>query len=232
MEPVEISYKFFFSGGDRKAFLLRLHPQTLSLLQEDAAEPPEWARLPFQICPHCTLPPEETYCPLAQGLSTVVQPFSGRQSFEKAVVVIRSGGRKVVLHSTVQRGLSSLMGLVIASSGCPHTLFLKPMARFHLPMASDVETVYRSTSMYMLAQYFRNQAGLLPDLSLEGLTERYRKLELVNIQVARRLRAGGKTDSLVNAVIILDTYAKILPCSIEDSLKELTGHFTDYLNCA
>lgn len=230
MEPVQIEYKFFFSGGGRQAFQLRLHHETLSLIQPGPESPPEWARLSFHTCPHCTLSPEEhDFCPLALGLASVVSPFAGRQSFEKAVVIIKMGNRKVLLDSTVQRGLSSLMGLVIAASGCPHTVFLKPMARFHLPMASDLETVYRSTSMYMLAQYFRNKAGLVPDLTLKGLTERYRDLELVNIQVARRLRAGGDTDSLVNAVIILDTYAKILPCSIEDSLGELAEHFTDYL---
>jgi hypothetical protein len=31
---------------------------------------------------------------------------------------------------------------------------VKPMARFHLPLASEEETIYRATTMYLLAQYF------------------------------------------------------------------------------
>ncbi|MEW5736435.1 MAG: hypothetical protein AB1921_16440 [Thermodesulfobacteriota bacterium] len=229
MEPIQIEYKFIFGRGDRKAFRLAMHPATLNLIRESMEEPPDWAELSFQICPHCTLSETaDPYCPLALGLSAVMNPFTGKQSFDKVVVVVKTGGRKVVLNSTVQRGLSSLMGLVIAASGCPHTAFLKPMARFHLPMASDVETVYRATSMYLLAQYFRLKQGLAPDLALAGLTERYRNLELVNIHVAKRLRAGAKADSMVNAVIILDTYAKILPYSIDESLKELGFLFSDY----
>jgi len=53
-----------------------------------------------------------------------------------------------------QRAISALMGLIMATSGCPKTAYLKPMARFHLPLASEDEAVYRVTSMYLLAQYF------------------------------------------------------------------------------
>jgi len=61
------------------------------------------------------------------------------------------------------------MGLVIATSGCPHTLFLKPMARFHLPLASVTETIYRASAMYLTAQYFLKQDGKEVDFSLNNI---------------------------------------------------------------
>ena len=57
----------------------------------------------------------------------------------------------------------------MATSGCPHMDFFKPMARFHLPLANAEETVYRATSMYLLAQYFLQREGKEADMELEGL---------------------------------------------------------------
>ena len=69
-----------------------------------------------------------------------------------------------------KEGISSLMGLVSAASGCPHTSALRPMARFHLPLARNEETVHRATSMYLLAQFFLKKEGAQTDLELDGIT--------------------------------------------------------------
>ena len=117
----------------------------------------------------------------------------------------------------------------MAVSGCPHTGFFKPMARFHLPLASEEETIYRSTSMYLLAQYFRFMETGVSDFSMKGLENIYKNIQIVNTSIVDRLRGASTTDSSVNAVIILDMYARIMPFVIEDSLKDIRHLFKPYL---
>ena len=121
------------------------------------------------------------------------------------------------------------MGLIMATSGCPHTSFFKPMARFHLPLASADETIYRATSMYLLAQYFLRKQGQETDLELEGLAKIYHNIQLINKALAERLRAITDKDSAINALILLDIFAQTLPYAIEDSLEEVRYLFTPYL---
>ena len=129
-----------------------------------------------------------------------------------------------------QQAVSSLMGLVVATSGCPHTAFFKPMARFHLPLANTEETIYRASSMYLLAQYFLKKAGKDPDMELEGLKEIYRDLETLNTYMAERIRAAISKDAAVNAIVILDFFAKDFSFAIEDQLEEIQHLFALYLD--
>lgn len=121
------------------------------------------------------------------------------------------------------------MGLVIAASGCPHTAFFGPMARFHLPLASEDETTYRAASMYLMAQYFLKKEGHEADLDLKGLTEIYRNIQVVNAYVVKRLRTATKKDSSLNAIVLLDMYAKTLSYAIEESLEGLRYLFSPFL---
>ena len=123
-----------------------------------------------------------------------------------------------------------MMGLVIATSGCPHAAFFKPMARFHLPLASKEETIFRATSMYLLAQYFLNQSGKSADLELKELSMIYDNMQVVNLAIAERLRAATITDSSINAIVILDNYAKSLPFAIEKSLQDIRYLFASYFS--
>jgi hypothetical protein len=120
------------------------------------------------------------------------------------------------------------MGLVMATSGCPHTAFFKPMARFHLPLASKEETAYRATSMYMLAQYFLKKEGHNADFDLDGLKTLYDNLQVINISIVDRLRAVTETDSSVNAIIVLDIYAKTLQVVIKESLERIRYLFDPF----
>jgi hypothetical protein len=121
------------------------------------------------------------------------------------------------------------MGLLIAASHCPHTNFFKPMARFHLPLASEDETIYRATANFMLAQYFCKDSNPNPDFSLEGLNTIYHNMQLVNRAMAARLRATAQTDSSINAIILLDMYAKSMPHVIRSELEEIRPLFAPYL---
>jgi hypothetical protein len=129
--------------------------------------------------------------------------------------------RSISQDTTAEEGIGSLMGLVSATSGCPHTAFFKPLARFHLPFAGQAETVFRVASMYLLGQYFRKKAGLDADLALKGLRKTYDDVQVVNASVAARLRSATEKDSMLNAIVLLDMYAKTLSFAIDQSLEEI-----------
>jgi len=167
---------------------------------------------------------------LAVRLVEVIQQFNDLMSYESLSLKVITERRTISKETTVQDALSALMGLIIPTSGCPHTAYFRPMARFHLPLADTDETIYRATSMYLLAQYFRKKSGLDTELDFEGLKKIYQNMQTLNAAIAERLRAGSETDSSVNALILLDMFALVLPVAVEESLEELEHLFSRYLN--
>ena len=83
--------------------------------------------------------------------------------------------------------------------------------------------------MYLLAQYFLKKAGQAADFDLEGLTKIYDNMQIINNAIVERLRAATTTDSSVNAIVILDNYAKFLPFAIEKSLEDIRYLFSPFL---
>ncbi len=106
--------------------------------------------------------------------------------------------------------------------------FFKPMARFHLPLASVEETIYRATSMYLLAQYFLRKEGKKADMELEGLKKIYRNIKIINESMAERLRNISDKDVALNSLVILDIFAQTLPFAIEESLEDVRYLFPSY----
>ncbi|MFO8100746.1 MAG: hypothetical protein R6U37_01045 [Dehalococcoidia bacterium] len=230
-DNIEIHYTFKLPDATEENFKIILDARTLKLLNQVPESPPEWARLDFHQCPNCTLSADKHgYCPLIMSLLDIVSRFEKVISYDELDIEVITGERRISNHTSAQRGISSLMGLIIATCGCPHTLFFRAMARFHLPFASDAETVYRAASTYLLMQYFRLKEGHKFDEQLEGLNRIYENIHTVNSAVAERLRAATETDSSVNALIILDTYTMFVPIGIETSLEEVRYLFEPYLN--
>lgn len=200
----------------------------IRLVDEQRYPPPDWARLEQHQCPNCSLNSAQApHCPAALNLAPLVTSFEHLLSHDEVLLEVITQERKISQATTIQRAVSSLMGLLMAASDCPLTTFFKPMARFHLPLASEEETIYRAAATYMLTQYFRNRRGLVPDFALEGLNEIYRHIQEVNSAMAQRLRGSSKSDSSVNAIILLDMYAKAMPYAIKQALEELAYLFTD-----
>ena len=229
-DAINITYIFAMEDGATESFPLRLDPVSLGLLPESNPEQPPWTRLDFHQCPNCRDMEGENYCPVAVGLARIVHRFAAMLSYETIELTVITAEREIRQSTTIQRAISSYMGLVMATCGCPNTRFLRPMARFHLPLASEEETLYRALSMYALAQYFTtgNQSG--PDLAFTGLEKAYNELQQVNQAIVQRLRAASDKDSSINALINLDMYAKAMPLVIKDSLEELHYLFIDYPN--
>lgn len=229
MASYRIEYRFTSADGATAAFALDFDADTMAPLSPVPEPAAPWARLEFHRCPHCPLAPEAGQdCPAARRLEPLLAWCSGLVSFAPVDLTVITPARTISAATTAQRAISSLMGLILSTSGCPVTAFLRPMARFHLPLASELETAYRAASMYLLAQYFVERGGGLADMGLEGLHQRYRDLHRVNIALCGRIRAAVEHDSSPNAIVLLDCFARALPDMIDDALLELEPLFRPY----
>ena len=230
METITIQYCFWLSNERREVFDLELDAENLELVGDIPSELPEWTKLYFSQCPNCSLDiGAHPYCPAASRLCDVVTRCGDILSYDAVRIDVVTKERRISQDTTAQSAISSLMGLIMATSGCPHMTFFKPMARFHLPLATDEETAYRAVSMYLLAQYFVRQMKGEGDFDLKGLREIYRNIQLINRSIADRLRAATEADSSVNAVVALDMFAKGVVYFIDESLEDIRYLFAPYL---
>ena len=104
------------------------------------------------------------------------------------------------------------------------------MARHHLPFASQEETICRATSAYLLAQYLLKKEGRVSEFNFEKLNDIYKNMQIVNVEVAKRLRNAAEADSAVNAIVLLDFHAQTLPLAIEESLEEIRYIYQPYFD--
>jgi hypothetical protein len=221
--PWVIRYEYEQPQGARVAFDVPLDPRTLLNTRPPPAVTPDWARLSFHTCPNCPLDPRTSpACPVALHLLEVVEGFRGFYSYQRVSVRVEVAERAYERKDLpLQAALSPLVGLLMATSGCPVLGKLRPQVRFHLPFATQVETAARASSLYLLAQYFVLRSGGEPDWTLEGLAQAYRAISIVNRAFANRLRAAAPTDANVNALIRLDTISQAVPDIVENELEEL-----------
>ncbi len=232
MEPLIIDYAFEAEDGTSASFRVEMDPVTLQVREPPEDDLPEWTRLECEQCPHCPLDPDEhPHCPAAAQLPRLVQTFNHLVSHAKARVEVTTKERTIVNEVSIQKGMGALMGLLMATSGCPMTLFFRPMARFHLPFSTQDETIYRAASAYLVADYFRTRmTGEEADHDLAGLTEVYRRVHTMNAAMAQRIRAAARTDSSVNALVHLDMFALMLPLQVDQRLSGLLDYFRPYLD--
>jgi hypothetical protein len=230
MEAISIRYLFKLPDNRKEIIDLLLDARTLDLMNAIPEELPSWTSLSFHQCPNCPLTLQQTpHCPVAAHFVKLMETFKSLLSYDIVHVDIITSQRVVSKETSAQKGVSSLMGLIMATSGCPHTAFLKPMARFHLPFADAQETVYRATSMYLLAQYFLRKEGKEADMELNVLKKIYSNVQIINEAMASRLRAISEKDVALNSLVILDAFAQTVPFVIEDSLEEIRHLFATYL---
>lgn len=221
----EIHYRFGRPGQTRQELTVAIAAQTL-ICSAPAPVADTWTALAFHQCPNCPLDPASTpLCPLAARLEPVVRPMAEILSYDELAVEVADGQRTVSAITSAQAVASSIIGLIAAVSGCPHTAFLRPMAWFHQPLATEEETIFRATGSYLLAQYCARDRGETPDWEMSGLKQHYETLHVVNIALAKRLRAASRQDAAVNAVVRLDMFTKSVPYSIDDFLEPLRAYF-------
>ena len=231
MDPRVITYRFDAKDGTQAEFDLVLDRDTLQLPPPEG-DLPEWTALEFRQCPNCPLDPaEHPRCPSAAHLPRLIHTFNHLVSHDKVRVEVTTVERTFIQEVSMQKGIGTLMGLIMATSGCPITAFFRPMARFHLPFSTQDETIYRATGTYMLLDYFRTRAGgKEADRDLEGLAEVYERVHTLNGAFFDRVKVAARTDSSLNAVVHLDMFALMLPLQARKELPALIAYFKPFLD--
>jgi hypothetical protein len=225
------TYLFLFEDGASIRFAIDLDPETFEMPEPHPEEWPEWTGLAFRKCPNCPLDEASSpRCPAAARLSAVVEAFRNAHSWAPVQVVVETPERTYSRHTDLQQGLSSMIGLVMATSGCPILARLRPMAFTHLPFMSPEESTFRTLSMYLLAQHVRQRAGLVPDRNLEHLLSLLEQCRETNIAFVRRLQSLGVKDATLNALARLNALGEITSLSVESDLSRLESLFRPYLS--
>lgn len=231
MSDLVLKYRFTFPDARERTFELQLDRDTALLTTPTPDDPPPWTRLEFNQCTGCPFEASKvSHCPAALHLASVIDGFTDLVSYDTVRVAVESEERSVIATLSAQQALSSLMGLIMASSGCPRTAVFRPMARFHLPFSSESETAYRVAAMYLVAQHFAARDGGKADFALTDLERVYRGMHAVNRGMAQRLRAASRQDAIVNAIVLLDVYSSLVPAAIHDILDEMKPAFAALLS--
>jgi len=232
-EIITYHYHFVFAGGREKTFAIHLDAQTLDLLPPEHNALPPWTALSHHQCPNCPLRlPDHPHCPIAVNLTGVIDAFRDATSYQKVHLFIHTQSRSYQKDTSLQEGLSALLGIYMVSSGCPILDRLRPMLRAHIPFSTPAETTYRFLSMYMLAQYFLYRRGKKPDLELKELKTLFHNVRVVNKHFWQRFASMHIKDASLNALVVLDNLAQYASFSLDlDMLSEtellFRAYFTD-----
>jgi len=228
-EVIRLLYRFRFDNGTAQDFEMVLDAKTAELRNAPPRATPEWTELSYYQCEHCPLRPEERHCPVAVNLAGLIEAFQDFSSFEKCTVEVDTAERTYSKRTTVQKGLSALIGITMVTSNCPIMDQLRPMVRFHLPFATPSETIYRAVTMYLLSQFFVMRQGRTPDWELSNLKDIYKAVNLVNKWMTIRISNASHKDANVNAVVILHSLADAVPHGIQNGLDDIEHLFDQYL---
>ena len=218
-DPDAIVYRYTFirGGSEKKEFTVRLDKGTLKGIPVPRDARPDWTKLDFHKCRTCPLDPvRHAHCPVAANIADFVEFLRDIKSFETVDVRVESQQRVYIKRTTMQVAASALLGLLMATSGCPVLDRLRPMAELHLPFSGPEETVFRLVTMYLAAQYFRRKNGEEADPGLEGLTRFLDEIQRVNTDFVGRLRAIRIEDASLNALDTLNTMGMLAGMSITD----------------
>lgn len=226
-----IQYRLIFADGSEKQFELHLRSDSLIPVGWVPSRPPQWTALSYHQCNNCPLDAEKvSYCPAALSLSKLVEQCRDLDLLDSVKLRVTTAGREVTVTTTVQKAIGSFIGLLMATSDCPHAAFFRPLARFHLPLASESETMYRAVSSFLLAQHFRHQSGQEARFDLQKLIDVYQNLETVNTTLAGRLKASGEAGVVAKCMMEWDVFSGMFPLRVEELLNELRPLFSSYLS--
>lgn len=230
-EQLFFRYHFAFKEGDPIVIEIKLDPKTLEFIVPGQGQViPEWCKLDYQSCDACEIT-DSDYCPVAANIAVIVEAFKVVPSIEIVDVIVETNDRTYYKEQiSIQKALGSLFGIIMVTSGCKSLDKLRPMVRFHLPFATMEETIYRSVAMFLVAQYFRSNHGLDATFDLRELEQIYNKVDEANVNLVKRLQLATEKDATLNAVVVLDTFAQMIPLMIEDTLEDLKYIFHPFLS--
>ncbi len=224
-------YKFSFPDGRKKEFDIHVHRDTMGIIRPSKKEIPDWAKLSEFKCQHCPLDENEIYyCPLALNLIDILDAFSEDISYDMVDITVETVNRNYHKQASVQIGVSSLLGIMMVTSGCPIIGKLKPMLYFHLPFATLEETQVRAFSIYLLAQYLKSKQGEAPDWELKELEKIYNDICILNHNVSKKIVHLSKKDASINSLVVLNNFADYVMMTLSDkTIDELEYRLSEFM---
>lgn len=220
-----LSFEYFFDDPatlERVDLKIDIDDETLLYVPASQVELPDWTALEFNKCDNCPLSKTDfERCPIAANISPIVEKFQHRISYDPVVCTVRGPERTYSKTLPIQNGLCAAIGLVMATSPCPYMTFLRPLARFHLPFASPIETLMRVVSVSLLRQHLEENGAPAVRLDLAQITNAYRDVNHVNRGIARRIQSFATGDAGANAVVNWHSVANLLLRGCAQELNEL-----------
>jgi hypothetical protein len=228
---MEITYEYVFEGGRAEKFSVNIDDVSMVMKPLERISEAPWMQLSCHQCSGCPLSESTTaLCPVARNLAPVLLRFNNDKSYTRTTVRMCMRGRLTEKNAPLHEGLSPLMGLIMATSGCPQLDMFKPMAFTHLPFASEDETVFRAVAAHLMAQFVRMKNGKTPDWDLTGLRERYAQVSNINAAFVERLRDQKGADANVSALVLLDLFAQFGSFTLNDDwVESIKSIFSAYL---
>jgi len=182
---------------------------------------PEWTRLEVDKCPHCPLADAPgAHCPAAADLVPVVEKFSALSSIDRIVVVVVTPEYEARKQTDTQTALRALMGLILATSGCPILGRMRPLAYMHMPFATATQMVYRFVAMHLLGCYLRGEP-----VGLDGLDGLFSDIERLNHAFFARLNRAVQRDASVNALLALHSHSMLASLSIKPEMERIRAWY-------
>jgi hypothetical protein len=227
-----IRYIFHILDSNKKTeYSINIDRKTVVLQPENDSKP-AWAKLEDHQCENCPFnKKEQPLCPIAKNLADVTDCFKDEFSYAPVKVVVETEERSYFRNASLQEGLFSIFGIIMATSGCPHLDFLKPMGRYHLPFSTVDETLFRSTASFLLGQYIFNEKDTKDDkkrYGLKPLFAHYAEVSKVNRGIIARINSIANKDADKNAIVILENFAQIISMEINSNLESLEYLFVNH----
>lgn len=220
------NYNIELEDGQSTRFQIVLDPVILTMMPTAPEPYPPWTKLAYKQCNCCPLSPKmHQYCPIAVNITDLVNRFKDILSHKNCRVVCETADRTYSKNTSAMEALTSVFGIVMATSNCPVMDFLKPMARYHLPFSSVEETTARSTSLFLLGQYFEYKKGRESSFDFNKLEKSYARAQMVNEGLLERIRSLGNRDADKNAIITLHSISQFLSMEMDDSLNTIAHLF-------
>jgi len=212
-------YSFIFENGIEKKFTIRIDKSNLRIIRNTTDNLPTWTELENFKCPHCPLNPvEHKYCPVAINLADIIEEFKEFPSYQEAYVKVSAQDRCYSKRTSLQAGVSSLIGIKMATSGCPIMSRLKSMVNFHLPFATLEETQIRVLSFYLLYQYVKWKKGQKADWEMTELIKIYEDIRILNKNVSEKIADLELKDTSINSLVILNNFAEYVSFTLDEKL--------------
>lgn len=232
--PHHYIYEINFENGNRYRREMVIDRIDGKLIEEESIpdELKEFALLDFCKCEHCPYSSNDfKYCPVFQNIANVISEFKNNDPHEIIEAKVFIENKTVVMKGELQVALTSLIGLLMASSECEYFDFLKPMVKTHQPFSSYEETLIRVVSLYFLDRFLR---GHTLDWDIKELKKEYQSLEKVNAGILARIKSiRGGVEVEREAVLILDSFIKNFSWEYElnlDDVKEFFQKGRGFLN--